>query len=188
MENPAESAAQPAKSPRVDRALALPVCFFLLLSSCQVQWVSMYDETFDRQVTAFQKTTHTHLEKLKTMTWPDCGYDANEDFYIGLVADVQVIVTRAESLEMNDQTVSQAKALRDNTSNLRDTHKASTQACLSDSYLAMSQRLFDQIVRATLWLEHGKKRKFLNSAKEDQEQRDTLPTNLIPAATEGTSN
>jgi hypothetical protein len=159
-----------------------------LLGACQVQWISLYDEQTDRNVTAYQKNMNSHFERLKDLDWPECSYDANKDFYADALGDATVILTRAESLQKNSQTIQQTTALKDNLVEVRDTHKDSDTPdpttgageCLSDDYIRKSQDFTNQIIRATLWLEQGKKRQFGKVSKEENPPAKTLPSSLEP--------
>lgn len=143
--------------------LTLPIVFALVaVTACQVRWVSEYDEQTDRAVTAYQQKMNTYFEQLREKDWPECSYAASTDFYADASSDTIAILTRAQSLPKNDQTIRQAEALKDNLHEVRITHKESDadQACLSVPYVAKSQDFMNQIVRAILWLEQGKKRTF----------------------------
>ena len=94
-----------------------------LLGACQVQWISLYDEQTDRNVTAYQKKMNSYFERLKDLDWPACSYDANKDFYADAMGDATVILTRAESLQNNSQTVQQTTALKNNLIEVRDTQQ-----------------------------------------------------------------
>ena len=153
--------------------LILPILSLTLLAACQVQWVSDYDEQTDRAVTDYQKKMNTFFEQLKEEGWPECSYAGSRDFYAEARSEATAILTRAQSLRQNGQTVRQAESLRNNLDEVRVTHKESdsTRECLSGPYVTKSQDFMNQVVRAILWLEQGKKRQFGNPE---------LPASLIP--------
>lgn len=158
------------------------------LAACQVQWISLYDEQTDQNVTAYQRNMNSYFERLKDKDWPDCSYDANKEFYADAIGDATVILTRAQSLQKNDQTVQQTSALKANLLEVRDTHKDSDTPdpatgageCLSNDYVRKSQEFMNQIVRATLWLEQGKKRQFGKVSKDEGAPATRLPSTLKP--------
>lgn len=158
----------------MQRRLTLSVAVAVAsLPACQVQWVSQYDEVTDRTVTAYQQKMNTYFEQLKEKGWPECSYAASMEFYPAASSDAIAILTRTQSLPKNDQTVRQAEALKNNLYEVRRTHKESDadEECLSGPYVSKSQDFMNQIVRAILWLEHGKKR---------SPGRAELPDSLMP--------
>lgn len=153
---------------------ALPIVLALAsIAACQVQWVSDYDEQTDRAVTGYQKKMNKFFEQLKDEGWPECSYAESSDFYAEARSDATAILTRAQALRKNGQTVRQAESLRNNLDEVRSTHKESDgdQDCLSEPYVTTSQDFMNQIVRAILWLEQGKKRQFGQA---------DLPASMIP--------
>lgn len=152
------------------------------LEGCQVQWVSKYDEQTDRNVTSYQKNLNIYFERLKELSWPECSYASNSNSYASALGDATVILTRAQSLQKNDQTIVQATALKDNLIEVKTTHKDSDsdQECLSEDYIRKSQEFMNQIVRAILWLEQGKKRQLGKVTRDSQEPSTTLPDSLKP--------
>lgn len=159
-------------------AVALPT----VLAACQVQWVSAYDEQTDRNVTAYQEKMNVFFEELKDSSWPACSYESNTDFYAEASADATVILTRAQSIQKNSQTIRQTQALKDNLGEVRTTHRDSDEDedCLSEDYVTLSQGFMNQVVRAILWLELGKKRQLGSVSKDDQLPATTLPDSMMP--------
>ncbi len=164
------------------------VVLFATLAACQVQWVSMYDEQTDSNVTAYQKKMNTYFERLKGLDWPECSYDSHKDFYADALGDATVILTRAQSIQKNDSTITQTTSLKANLEEVRMTHEDSDTPddstgvgdCLSDDYVRKSQDFLNQIVRATLWLEQGKKRQFGKVSKDEEPSATRLPSALTP--------
>lgn len=160
----------------------ISLVFCLVLTGCQAQWVSKYDAKFDQQITNLHKKAHMHLEGLKVIGWPNCNYLSSQDLYIELITDIEVVLTRAQTIDNNEHTISQVKSLKKQLVEIRNMHQdtGKEKTCMSTRYLEMSQRFLGQIVRATLWLEQGKKRQFLEPSKYDQPIQDRLPEYLMP--------
>ncbi len=142
----------------------------LLLLGCQVQWVSEYDEQTDKSVTQYQRAFNVfsyHLADAES--YPNCGYQNFANRYAELLAEAIVIHTRAQSIALNTQTVEQTDALVKNLREIQLTHKETDldEECLSTGYIAQSSALMNQVVRAILFLEQGKKRKYV---KVDHDQ------------------
>ena len=156
-----------------------------ILAGCQVQWVAQYDEQTDNNVTAYQKKFNLFAEGLIDKSWPECSYENNADSYADLVSDTTLILTRAQSIPLNSHTITQTTALKASIKDIRETHQENDpeEECPSSGYLEQSQNLMNQTIRAILWLEQGKKRKYLKAeTEESRSAQPALPANVIPSA------
>ena len=105
---------------------ALTGILLVVLSGCQVQFVSRYDAPTDEGVTALQKKVSQHLVTLQGQAAPECVFTNHEAFYIDALSDVQVLLTRANAINtdgLNDLTVSQLSNTQDSLETLRNLHR-----------------------------------------------------------------
>jgi hypothetical protein len=143
---------------RSGRAHAAP--FALLLGAValacagclRVQYISPYDETTDRMVTALHQSTSEVLDELEASPTP--GYAAMSKRYAGLKGELRAVQLRNEARPKNRLTIEQLQRLKANLELLEKTHKDGQ---LSQVMVQPMRDAFDQTFRAILTLELAKK-------------------------------
>lgn len=145
--------------------LAAIVAVLAVLAGCQVQFVSDYDPDTDQNVSALQKKVSEHLIGLMDSSPPDCLYDQHEAFYVDALSDTQVILTRAEAINvngLNDLTVEQITLTNDSLIQVRDLHRGMSSqqppACMSKAAVEDFEILLQKHFEAILRFELAKKR------------------------------
>lgn len=93
----------------------------LFVQSCTVKLISDYDSLTDSAVSAFQTKTEKLL--LDIENHPKTPYSQYESRYVDLKADASALLLRAQSIELNDKTISQAKNLQEQLGLLEEAHK-----------------------------------------------------------------
>lgn len=150
-----------------------------LLCGCEVVFVSSYDATTDRGVTAIQRTLEQHLAKLETLAaeppgleslLEECDPAKSAGTYQELQTDVRALILRNEAREKNTLTVEQLKLLQTNVTHLQHLQQeryAPTDPgrrvekpgdrCLSAGLIEASRRSLEQNLLAILKLELAKR-------------------------------
>ena len=162
---------------RLNRYFSFAASLILLFASaCTVHWVSDYDAETDRNVTALQKKVSSHLLALASETAPECFYANHAAFYIDALSDAQVILTRAEALNvdgLNAQTVTQIRSTIDSLKVLQDLHRSQSEgprpACIGPAAQEELVTAFDIAFRAILTFELAKKRQLTQAVTTDED-------------------
>lgn len=161
------------------RGLASLVVVGILAAGCQVMWVSDYDATTDRGVTALQRAIDAHLSRLERLAAEPPGLESlTEDCdpakfaasYQDLQADLRVLILRNEARTKNELTVRQLQALQPSLDALReqqqeryaptDPERRITRPgdrCLGAGQVAVNRQILEQHIRAILKLELAKR-------------------------------
>lgn len=135
---------------------AISLACLLILSGCTTKLISNYDEMTDRQVTALQKKTETHLLALEAVeNSPDCKYEKHKPFYLEARVDASAIAVRTAAIPLNDITSEQVQLLSNSLETLEKLHKLS---CLSKEQLKTLRTQFNTSFTAILKLELAKRR------------------------------
>ncbi len=94
------------------------------LSACTVQFVSLYDEQTEQQITALQRKTETLIEDLARHAGkPEGAHEHFTERYADIKVDAAVLHTRAQALPLNENTSQQAGELVGWLENLEALHK-----------------------------------------------------------------
>lgn len=126
------------------------------LAGCAIRFISSYDETTDKAVSALQKKTATHFVTLEGVEGkPDCAYERQKVFYDESKVEASAIAVRAAALPKNEITTQQAMLLADSLDNLEKLHRLS---CLSKDQIRVLREQFNTSFTAILKLELAKKR------------------------------
>jgi hypothetical protein len=146
----------------MSRLVKLPlIVLFVLLSGC-VTLLAPYDDQFDQMATALQKKVSTHVEALDGAAMPDCLHSSQKAFYDDARVDASALAVRANSHELNSETIAQVEALTGSINDFEQLHmlasNASSPRCLSSAELSPIRRAFDQTLGAIMKLEIAKKR------------------------------
>jgi hypothetical protein len=141
------------------------VWFVVLLSACQVQLVSQYDEQTDVAATELQKRTERFLLELEALSASDKpeaaarrAYAANEGFY----RDAQVATTsmrlRAQAIPKNELTIQEITLLEQSFESLRQLHIEGGEAGLRPVIVEPVRSSLNTHFGAIIKLELAKKR------------------------------
>ena len=74
----------------------------LLLGSCTVQFVALYDQQTDTAVTTLQRSVETFFVELETLSSPSCEYANHTTFYQTVKVDVKAVRIRAAAIPQNE--------------------------------------------------------------------------------------
>ena len=110
------------------RGAAIPILLFLSLSlsGCTVTFISSYDEVLDREVTALQKKVYTFLNELEdAIGTPQILHSNHRQFYSETKANIQAMLTRAQAIAKNDNTVAQIENLLGSIEDMEALHRMS---------------------------------------------------------------
>ena len=146
--------------PAIRRAsFLLAAC--VALNGC-VTLIAPYDDKFDQQATDLQRKVSTHIEALDGAEMPACLHTNHKGFYDEARVDASALSVRANSHELNAQTLGQVDALRSSIDTFESLHKLASEAtparCLSGRELSPIRRALDQTLGAIMKLELAKKR------------------------------
>ena len=146
----------------------------LALAGCQVSRVSTYDPETDRGITELQQDLDVYLTRLEMLAEKPksaaslkqlCDPEQFGDAYRKLNAKLRTLTLRNEARDRNQLTVDQLGLLRENLSNLQAQQKLryATDAalpgdrCLGAGQIQVNRNSLEQIIRAILTLELGKR-------------------------------
>ncbi|MBI3711559.1 MAG: hypothetical protein HY253_01145 [Burkholderiales bacterium] len=128
----------------------------LILSACNIQLISHYDETTDKTVTALQKKMESHLLTLEAKDGlPECVYSFFQSAYQDLKVDASAIAVRAAAIPKNELTAEQTRLLGKSIETLEQLHQI---ACISKAQIAPLRMQFNASFTAILKLELAKRR------------------------------
>lgn len=129
---------------------------FLILSACNIQLLSQYDETTDKAVSALQKKMEAHLLSLESKEGqPECAYLFQSAIYQELKVDASAIAVRAAAISKNELTAEQVQLLGKSIETLEKLHQI---ACLQKTQIATLRIQFNSSFTAILKLELAKRR------------------------------
>jgi hypothetical protein len=123
----------------------------VFFSSCQVHLLAGYDESLYKGVIDFQKKTDNFL--LNQQRDPVPAYKA--DIYDDIVSDLNVLHTRAASVDQNEQTTQYVEILISQVETIRKIHK---EGGATPVFFQGAQKTIDDDCQRILHLEIQKKR------------------------------
>jgi hypothetical protein len=85
--------------------------FLILVTACNVRWVSEYDAQTDQGVTQLHRKMETFLTALEQQQVPDCLSTEHGQFYQQSLVDVRALKVRAKAIPNNDITLQQLTLL-----------------------------------------------------------------------------
>ena len=151
----------------------------LLLGGCQPAFVSRYDATTDKGVTALQRAIGRHLGALDALAAESPGLESLTEScspakfaatYRKLQSELHALIVRNEAREKNALTVRQLEGLRDSLGTLQKLQQERYEPtdparrivqpgdrCLSAGLVEAGRQSLDQHIRAILKLELGKR-------------------------------
>lgn len=134
--------------------------FFILLTACNVKWVSQYDAQTDQAVTQLHRKMETFLTTLEQQQVPDCLASEHASFYQQSLVDVRALKIRAKAIPNNDLTLEQLTMLEENLTLMHKVHKLqdSSNTCLAPGVIAFNRSNLESIFTAILKFELAKKR------------------------------
>ena len=133
--------------------LAYGASAILILSlACTVRWISTYDETTDKGVTALEQK----VDELFSLVGanPPASHAKVEPQYQSIYRDLQLLIVRNEARDKNELTTQQLRLLD---SNLRTFEKLHADKDFTRELVPPAKATIDQIFRAILKLELAKK-------------------------------
>lgn len=133
----------------------------LFLIACQpLQLVSDYDEFTDQTVAQLQRRVETLLTTLeRTPEMPACSYTQNEDAYLAMAIDLNILIARNKTRPRNGLTNKQLALLKDNLAAMEELHKEEgAEQCLSGENIALLRSGLEIGFNAIVTLEGAKKR------------------------------
>jgi hypothetical protein len=137
-----------------------------LLTGCQVRFVSEYDLDTDEGVSALQADVTAHFATLEQLAVgpngqpisPACKFENFREVYAQFSAQAHVLKVRNEVRDKNELTVAQLGLLEQNLADLLPaTHRDGDGACMTRGAVTVARATMDQLFRAILKLELGKK-------------------------------
>ena len=141
------------------------VVLALLAAACAtVKFVSDYDETTDREVTALQRMVDDSLAALAKQSAPACLHAAHAGFYAAAHSALHSLIIRNRARGADNHLTSDQLTLMDSTSipALEELHELASShtppRCMNADALALDQQALDQSFEAILKLELAKKR------------------------------
>lgn len=141
---------------------ALAVCllaFGLALADCTAQFISNYDEIFDKAVSETQKKTDAFLFELQDTRSPVRRYDRAQPRYADILNDIHSLKLRAQANNaqgLNKRTLEQIGLLEDNLRKLQAQHEKSPRGP-NVAFVRSAQDLIDVQFESILKLEIAKK-------------------------------
>jgi hypothetical protein len=129
-----------------------------------VKFVSDYDETTDREVTALQRMVDDSLTRIGKQKAPACLYAAHTDFYAAAHSALHSLIIRNRARGADNRLTSDQLVLMDSSeiTTLEKLHQLASSktppACMNADALALDQQALDQSFEAILKLELAKKR------------------------------
>lgn len=147
------------------RAIVTALLASALLAGCQVRFVSEYDADTDEAVSALHAEVTAHFASLEQLAAgpngqpvsPACKYENFRETYAQLAAQAHVLTVRNEVRDKNELTVAQLGLLEQNLELLPATHRDGEGGCMTKGAITVARATMDQIFRAILKLELGKK-------------------------------
>lgn len=143
----------------VSRILVL-FCPLLLLTACNIRWVSEYDAQTDQAVTQLHRKTETFLTHLEQQQVPDCLSSKHQAFYQQSLVDVRALKVRAQAISNNEITLQQLSLLEENLTLMQKIHKLqdTSDSCLAAGTIQFNRSNFESVFTAILKFELAKKR------------------------------
>ena len=134
--------------------------FLIIVSACNVRWVSEYDAQTDQGVTQLHRKMETFLTALEQQQVPDCLSTEHAQFYQQSLVDVRALKIRAKAIANNDITLQQLALLEENLSLMFTLHKTqdSSNTCMAGGMITFNRSNFESIFTAILKFELAKKR------------------------------
>lgn len=139
---------------------ALVLFLTIALSACAVQFVSGYDEVFDRSASETQRSIALLLNELQDPASPTRNYRSSATRYAEIAADLHALRARAEAHDeggRNAETLTILGTIEDNIALVEERHKRSPSG-LSVAFVQSAQGLIDLQFRSLIQLELAKKR------------------------------
>ena len=134
----------------------VPVMILLLVAGCTVRFLSEYDLVTDTEMTRLAKEVDAYLVSAMGNIRIYAHREApDERIYDRWQSEVQILISRAESIPLNSLTVQQLKLL---SASLSDLHAVDVMGFETVEEVKIFRATFDSIFRAILKLEHAKKR------------------------------
>lgn len=136
------------------RRIELPaiVLAAVMVAGCAVTFISSYDETTDKGITALQRSVDGLMGQLDQNPVPD--YDTLKKSYDAIRSDLGSLRLRNEARPKNTLTVKQLEELKAGLDILEGQHKAGT---LNRAMVGPARDSLNQTFRALLRLELEKK-------------------------------
>jgi hypothetical protein len=133
---------------------------FILITGCNVRWVSEYDAQTDQGVTQLHRKMETFLTTLEQQQLPQCLSSEHGLFYQQSLVDVRALKIRAQAIPNNDITLQQLTLLEENLSLMFKVHKLqdSSNTCMAPGVITFNRSNFESIFTAILKFELAKKR------------------------------
>jgi hypothetical protein len=132
--------------------MTLVVLAAVMLTGCTVTWISSYDETTDKGVTALQKSVASLLDHVDQNPVP--AYTALKPTYDSIRSELNSLHLRNEARPNNTLTVKQLDELQAAFNDLEKQHKDGR---LNQAMVGPARQSLDQAFRAILKLELEKK-------------------------------
>jgi hypothetical protein len=133
----------------------------LALANCTAQFLSNYDEVFDKQVSDCQTKVDAFLLKLQNTSSPLRKYSAAAPNYDDVLSDIGALRTRAQannSQSLNSETIGQIEKLKENVVLLQAQHQKTPNGP-NVAFVRSAQDNIDIQFESILRLEIAKKRK-----------------------------
>lgn len=98
--------------------------WLLLLAGCHIQLVSDYDPQFVDQATEVEKEIDTLLQSQRNpVSGADLSYEASKPAYNKIEVDLNLLLTRAQSHDNNQQSIAQVEDLIGTVQAVENTHR-----------------------------------------------------------------
>ncbi|WP_339721578.1 hypothetical protein [uncultured Paraglaciecola sp.] len=133
---------------------------FILISACNVRWVSEYDAQIDQGITQLHREMETFLTALEQQQVPECLSTEHGLFYQQSLVDVRALKVRAKAIPNNDITLQQLNLLEENLSLMLTLHQTQdrSNSCMAPGMITFNRSNFESIFIAILKFELAKKR------------------------------
>ena len=113
--------------------LAITGLLFLVSACSSIQLVSNYDETIDSQAQQLQKKLDEYFISLQSASADELKYKNQQQFYEGVLADLNAMQVRAGGIYKNNLTLEQIELARENLAWLVLLHKGCISGSLTDT-------------------------------------------------------
>jgi len=145
----------PAFRVRGSRAITL-FSFLVLLAACHVQLVSDYDEELVKDATEVEKEIDALLQEQRNpVRGSDLSYEASKPAYNKIEVELHALLTRAQSHENNNETVSQVEALIKTVRLLEEIHQRDNR--LPPATIGIQQDIIGRDISSIIRSENAKK-------------------------------
>ncbi len=157
----------PARNFRIHYLLLFLTLLLFTFNGCNVKYISSYDETTDKSVTALQRKVESLFITLESQDGlPECAYDNHTKFYQDAKVELSSIKVRAAAIPKNEITAKQIELLYNSLSDLEKLHKIKKKKtkesgelkCISADEIKPLRTAFNSSFTAILKLELAKKR------------------------------